>query len=326
MGSTTMTLAQLALTGAQNLNPLALEVMRRTTLDQFTGELPAKPISGVNNVFRRRGSETILQVNNRDIGTSSAITEGYATANIVTDTCGRVIGQPSMDTIVEAAHNLVNPWVDQVNAYIPVLQDKIANNIINGSGSGGQMSGLKKIANAIGSTQQYTPNTTTTGNNIQFVHLDKLALRVRGARKAFIMNPNLAIDLKQLGTALGGVTWGSVMVPYASVNADGYIEIQQRPVQAFNGIPIFESEWMTTETTCGKSGKYRVFCISLDEGTGVELFYPNTLPALGLQVYQPEVKESYPEKFMRFEWIAGISARGPQSIAQGFNFKLTYAS
>lgn len=326
MASTTMTLAQLSVTGSQNLNPLALDVMRKVTLDQFTGELPAKAISGVNNTFRRRGQETILNVGNRAVGVSTAITEGYATATIVTNTAGRVIGQASMDTLIEAAHNNVNPWVEQTEAYIPVLQDRIATNIINGTGSNGQMSGLKVLCNAIGATQQYTPNTTSSGNNVSFVHLDKLALRVRGARKAFIMNPNLAIDFKQLGTALGGVTWGSVMVPYAVVNAAGYVEIQNRPVQSFNGIPIFESEWMTTETTCGGAKKYRIFCISLDEGTGVELFYPDSLPAIGLQMYPPQVKENYPERYMRFEWLAGISCRGPQSIAQGFNFKLTYAA
>ena len=323
MASVTMTLAQLALTGAKNLNPLALEVMRRTTIDQFTSQLPAKSVPGVSNIYRRRGSETILNITTRAVATAGAITEGYASANIVTDNCGRIIGQASMDTLIEKAHDLTDPWREQVNAFVPALQDKMANELINGAGTAGGPSGLKKLINAIGSTQQYTPNTTTSGVAAQFYHLDKLALRVRGARKAYVMNPNLALDLKVLGLALGGNVWREVMVPYAMVGPGGAVVIQDRPVQGYNGIPIFETEWMTSETTCGKSGKYRIFCVSLDDTTGVELFYPSAAPAIGLEVHPLQMKENYPEKFMRFEWTAGLSAKHAQSVAQCMNLKLT---
>jgi hypothetical protein len=323
MATLTMTLAQLSLTGAKNLNPASVDVMRKSTIDQFTGQLPVRAVLGVSNTYRRRGSETILNVNKRAVGTASAITEGYATANVVTDNCGRVIAQASMDTLIEKAHDLTNPWREQVDAYIPVLQDKIANEVINGTGTDGGFKGFKGLCNAIGSSQQYTPNTTTSGAEVKFVYLDKLALRVRGARKAYIMNPNIALDLKQLGVALGGNIWSQIMVPYGVPGPGGVIQIQDRPVQAFNGIPIYETEWMTTETTCGKSGKYRIFCVSMDDTTGVELFYPSSVPAIGMEVHPLQMKEGFPEKFMRFEWTAGLSTRHAQCIAQCFNIKLT---
>lgn len=323
MATMTMTLAQLSLTGAHNLNPLSLEVMRKTSIDQFTSQLQVRAVPGVSNTYRRRGSETILNVHLRGVATSTAITEGYATANIVTDNCGRVMGQASMDTLIEKAHDLVNPWREQIDAYIPVLQDKIANEIINGTGSGGGFKGLKALANAIGSTQQYVPNTTTSGVDVKFYHLDKLAMKVRGANKAFIMNPNIALDLKQLGIALGGNFWSQIMVPYGITGPGGVIEIQKRPVQAFNGIPIYETEWATSETTCGYKGKYRIYCISMDDTTGVELFYPRAAPAIGLEVHPLQMKQDFPEKFLRFEWTAGLSTRHAQCIAQCSNLKIT---
>jgi len=323
MGTMTMTLAQLSVTGSKNLNPLSVDVMRKTSIDQVTGQLQVRAVPGVSNSYRRRGSATIMNINLRAVGVAGDITEGYATANVVTDNCGRVIGQASMDTMIEKAHDLTNPWREQIDAYIPELQDKFANEVINGTGASGGFKGLKALCNAIGATQQYTPSTTTSGLDVKFVHLDKLALRVRGTKKAFLMNPNLAIDFKQLGVSLGGNVWSSIMVPYGVVGPNGVMTIQERPVQAFNGIPIYETEWMTTETTCGKSGKYRIICISMDESTGVELFYPSSSPAIGLEVYPLQLKERNPEKFMRFEWIAGLSTRHAQCIAQGFNFKIT---
>src|SRR5574343_308100 len=106
MGTMTMTLAQLSVTGSKNLNPLSLDVMRKTSIDQFTGQLPVRAVPEASNSYRRRGSAAIMNINLRAVGVAGDITEGYATANVITDNCGRVIGQAAMDTMIEKAHDL----------------------------------------------------------------------------------------------------------------------------------------------------------------------------------------------------------------------------
>lgn len=322
MGSSTMSIAVSKLGGAVQVDPLALDVIRKTIIDQFTSQLPIKSVPGIHNIYRRRGTTPTILVH--DVG--SIITEGYATATKVTDEVGVLLAQISLDRKVELGHNLKDAWEDQLDAYIPELRDKLSNQIINGTGAtDGNFSGLKKLADTFGSAQKFTNSTTTSGVAIQFHHLDRIANLTRGSRKCFVMNKNIALDLKVLGLALGGNMWSQTMVPYAAINEGGFWEIENRPVQAYNGIPIFVDDSCTTETTNGKSGKYRVYCVSLDESTGVSLFYPAKVPSMGMEIAPIQRKESYTESFLRLSWHIGLSAKSSQALAQGTNFKFTNA-
>lgn len=322
MGTSTMTIAAMKAGGAAQVDPLALNVIRRTIIDQFTSQLPVKSVPGIHNIYRRRGTTPTIYIH--DVG--SVITEGQVTATKVTDEVGTLLAQISLDRKVELGHSLRDAWEEQLEAYIPELRDKFSNQLINGSGAtDGNIYGIKKLVDGFGSGQKFTASTTTSGVAIQFHHLDRIANLARGSQKCFVMNKNLALDLKVLGLALGGNTWSSVMVPYTVINESGFMEVEQRPVPAYNGIPIYEDDSATTETTNGKSGKYRVYCVSMDPATGVELFYPAKLPTLGMEISPVQRKESYTESFMRLSWHIGLSARSSQSVSQGTNFKFTNA-
>lgn len=324
MASTTMSLASLLASGMQDRNPMALEVLRRITFDQFTSQMPTKGINGVHNIYRRRGTTPLVKVH--DVG--GAVCEGTATSTVITDQVGRILAQPSIDRKVYTGANLIDAWIDQIQAFVPQIREKAADRIINGTGAtDGDVIGLKKLASNFGSNQLFRSSTTTSGVAIKFHHLDRISNLVLGSNKFFLMHPNTALDLKVLGLALGGNTWGQTMIPYAVADGNGVIGLMNKPVASYNGIPIFESNWMTTETTNGGSGKYRVLCGSFDDSDGVSMFYPQSdidgPTTLGMQILPAQQKESQDEKFVRIVWQFGISAKSTQSLAQGVNFKFT---
>lgn len=330
MASTlTMTLAETVNSGGANQNPMALAIIRETIyLETFlwASMLPSKAVNGISNTYRREVTRPLVKTHN----VGGAISEGYATYNVITDTAGRAIAQIPMDMKVQTAYNLTNVWSDQLQSARYEFGDKLSNDIINGAGAtDGAIHGLKTLCDDFGAGQKFVASTTCSGGAIELLDLDKIANKVRYPNKFFLTHPNLYLDIKALGMAMGGNSWREVMVPYAVATGNGYVTINERPVMSYNGIPIFESEWMTSESTYGKTGKYRIICASLAPGRGLEFFYPGSIggrpSTLGFQMEEKKMKEDYDEEFVRMRWMYGLSCYSSKSIAQGVNYKFVNA-
>lgn len=327
MASKTLSLASLALGGAQSQDPLMMRIIRRTTLDQFTGILPAKSVPGITNTYRRTSHTPIVKI----LNVGGTICEGAACNSKKTDEVGRLIGQPSLDVKVITGHDVVDAWSDQLMQYIPRLQDQFATYLINGTGAtDGEVTGLKKLVDVFGTNQRYKPGTTTANVPIQLFHLDVLLDRIRGSanQRAILVDPDIYNDIKVLGMAAGGNTWSQVMVPYAMQDESGAVIRAERPVQAYDGVPIYKSPWLGTDTTNGATNAHRVIALSLEEGTGVELFYPESVAgysrsAMGMTIDPPVSKPEQDEMYMRLRWLIGLSAYSTQAIAQIVNIKKT---
>lgn len=327
--SLTASLAEVLAYGGRNANPISLGIIKETIYQDtflWSSLFPTKGIDGIINSYRRESTRPKVKTHN----VGGTICESYATFHPVNDQIGRAIVQIPVDLKVLTSNNQTDFWGDQFLAASYEFSDYMQNNIINGTGdTDGEVIGLKKLVTGFGAGQKFVPSASTTGAAVQLLDLDRLASLVRYPRKFFLTHPNIAIDIKALGMAQGGNSWKDIMVKYAAPGTEGYVTFDERPVQAYNGIPIFESEWLGTETTYGGSAKYRILCGSFAPGKGLEFIYPNSFggrPAsLGFQIDPRHTKENHDEDFIRARWSFGISCYSTRSLAQAVNYKFTNA-
>lgn len=322
MGSQTMTIAAMQAGGGMNRNPMEWSVIRKTIFDQVFAHIPAKGIDGTQVQWRRRGT-TPSPVRAHNVG--SVICEGTATSTLATADCGRILAQPSLDLYVAATSNLADPWIEQFEAFGPEVRDKIRNQVINGNGSFPNMNGLKTIlAGSAYSAQHYRASTTTGGVQLQLHHLDKILKLVRGDKRFLLVDEDIYIDLKVLAIAAGGTTWHDMTMEFAGANG----QVEKRTIWTYDGVPVFRSSELGTETTNGGSGKHRIIAGSFDED-GIEMFYPKIVggrpTVMGLQIEPPARKQDYHEKYFTIAWYLGLRAKSFQCLADGINFKKTNA-
>lgn len=329
MGSMTATLAEVLAYGGRNANPISLDIIRETIYQDtflWSSLFPTKGVNGIINSYRRESTRPLVKTHN----VGGTICESYATFQPVSDQLGRAIVQIPVDLKVLTSNTQTDFWGDQFLAASYEFSDYMQNNIINGTGAtDGEVVGLKKLVTDFGNRQKFVPSTSTGGASVQLLDLDRLAALVRYPNKFFLTHPNIAIDIKALGMTHGGNSWRDYAVRYAIPDTNGYVTFDNRPVQAYNGIPIFESEWLGTETTYGGPGKYRILCGSFAPGKGLEFFYPQSFggrPAtMGFQIEPRHSKEEYDEDFIRARWSFGISCYSSRSLAQAVNYKFTNA-
>jgi hypothetical protein len=325
--SMTMTLAELATNLSRELNPLTMSVVRETLYhNTFAAALPVKAINGIVNGPYRRESTNVL-VKNSQIG--DQISEGYATFTSVTDTAGTLIVQIPMNVKVQTAHTIEDPWAVQMENAGIELALALDNLIINGPGTNeGTFLGIRGLANAAGATQQLEVSDTTAGGEVTLLTMRKLANCIKGRKvDYYLTDTGVVNDLYALGMAMGGNTWQMTMQPYAYVGPGGYLTIGERAIPAFGGVPIYESDWMGTETTFGGAGKHRIIAGSFGSD-GIKGFYPSSIRAgrqgtvLGLSFDPMRTKETVDEDYIRGRWYFGMELRAQKAIAQAVNIKL----
>lgn len=330
MGSTTLTLTNLTNSGFKDLNPRSVDVIRQIlTKDNFTAQLPALGIDGIANYYVRETTQATTTV--FDVG--DAVTESKVVDTKTSDECGRLVTQVSLDRKVAIGSNLREPWGRQLEGATWVMTQKWQNQAANGGGSSdGDITGLTGLADGAGSSQKYTPGTSTSGIAVALVHLDKIREKLQYPCDFYVMNEKLVTDIKVLMQSAGGIQTIEYQNPFASFNTVGatgsYEEIRNFRVPAWDGVPIFTNNYLTTETTNSGSGKYRIIAGSFAPGKGLEYFYPITddqgmRTALGVQIDPLHSKESYDERFLRVVHMAGLSLYSTKAIAQGVNFKIT---
>lgn len=311
--------------GSVNLNPLDMAIAQEfITTDQFTQLLPARPVSGIQNRYRRETVRPNVAPHHID----GTVCESVGKFTTVTDEVGRIMAQPKLDVKVARMANLADAFREQLSSVRWELVDKWGYYLINGNGQtspssdDGEIKGLKVLADALPATQRYTPGTTTSGVALQFIHLDKLRKLLQYRPDFYLMTEDHLIDLKALFINLGGVAMPEVMRPFTVFEGDRIV-IQNRPVPAYGGIPIFTSNHIQVESTNGATGKYRIYAGSFEEGKGLEVFYDQRNGAMGLEVEGIQMKEKKDDKFVRVRHMMGLSLRSTLSLACLVNMKIT---
>lgn len=312
------TYAQAAASGGKNLNPLSRKVIKQfLEHDQFTQIVPTTAVPGTENKYVRETQRPLVKVHNID----GTICAGVAKQEIITDEVGRLIAQPEIDRKVELSQDIRKVWTDQIEATGWEIADKWANQLINGTGAtDGDITGLKALIDAIGSDAKYVcASTCDSGAEISFAYLDEL-LRIPKYGVDFIMmhskiKNNLLVDFR----SLGGNSMDHVKVPQATFGPGG-MQIKERDVLAYNGIPIFENDYLGTETTEGGSGKYRVIAGSLSPMFGLHTFYPAATD-MGFQFEPIMTKQSKHERYLTTAHYMGLSLKSEKAIAQLINIR-----
>lgn len=328
--STTQTLSELTSSGFKDLNPRSVDVIRQIlTKDNFTAQLPALGVDGINNIYVRESTQATTTT--FDVG--DQVTESVVKDTKVTDECGRLVTQVSLDRKVAIGSNNREPWGRQLEGATWAMTQKWQDQAANGGGAtDGDITGLTGLADGAGSGQKYTADTTTSGVAVALVHLDKIRELLQYPCDFFCMNEKLLIDIKVLMQSAGGIQTVEYQNPFASFNTVGatgsFEEIRNFRVPAYDGVPIFTNNYLGTETTSGGSGKYRIIAGSFAAGKGLEYFYPTTddqgmRTALGVQIDPLHSKEDRDERFLRVVHMAGLSLYSTKAIAQGVNFKIT---
>jgi len=318
-----VTLANLATWGAKNANPVDLTLAQETiVIDQFTQQIPVSFVNGTENRYRRE--VTRVPVVPHHVG--GTVCEGVGSFTPVTDQVGRLLAQIPLDKKIQAASNNVSQIRDQLQSTAWELAEKLGYYMINGNGgttsSDGEIKGLKILSDALPATQWYLPATSAAGVALQLIHLDKIRKLVKYPIDFYLMHSDLYIDYKDLAMAMGGNALGEVQRPFASF-AGGSVVIQDRGVPAYDGIPIYTSDHIQTESCYGNPLKHRIYAGSFQQSKGLEMFFDPSNTTMGIQVDPVHTKEGSDEDFWRVRDMKGLSLRSTLSLSYGSNFKIT---
>lgn len=322
-----MSLAEMVTGGAHNRNPIEMTIAQEfITTDQFTALLPARPVVGNVNRYRRETQRVLTKPHHID----GTICEGVAKFTTVQDEVGRIIAQPALDWKVANHGTLADTWMEQFQSARWEIQEKWGYYLINGNGqttsNDGEIKGLKVLADALSSDQLYNPSASTPGHAIQLVDLDILRERVKYPVDFYLTHPRILIDIKVHQLNMGGNTVEHVMMPFAYFGRGGQLVIQNRPVPAYNGIPIYVSEHILPETTYDVGSKYRVYAGSFTEGKGLEVFFDPTKTTFGITMEKMDTDRTKDEYFVRIRHSMGLSLRSSVALAHMDNLKITNGS
>ncbi len=328
MASLTKTLAEATAQGDISRDTIGITMIEKALkYDSFLGSLPTKGVDGtVNGPYRIQ--DTSITVTRHNVG--DTITESYVTNDEGVDKAGTFMSQIPMDVKVQTSHNTIDEWVDQLTANAWEFKEKLNDAFINGTADAGdaRFNGLKALATGAG-TDQLITTTAAGGTDLTFPMFMKLRNKVKYGVDFYLMHPNTAIDFYALSLSLGGNRWSDIQVPFAEIGLNGQLTMQNRSVKAFDGVPIYESEYMTTETLHGEPEKYRIIAGSYAQDRGITTFYPKETArrtsTMGFSMDPIQTKEVHDEDFIRSRWYIGMSLYSPLAIAQITNLKFTNA-
>lgn len=291
--------------------------------DFLTRSIPVRRIAGKAVIHDRQVENPNTLVSALDIGGTPIATPGTVTQ--VTHKIGRLYAEVEIDEFeIETSGETNDVLGVQVDTKLRGLHNLWSTQVITGSGTWPNMTGLQ---NLVDSGQLYELSTTTTGSAISFAILDEILNLVDMPGSLdnieageFEGMPFLAVpkafrpSINALYRALGAAGPETIMAGFTNP-ATGQIE--PRNVPAYNGVPLYYTAALSTETTYAGSGKYRVYGGVM----GGEQGLTGIIPQSGRFLKRGDLahKAGSANQVMPVSLMTGLTLKSPKLLAVGAN-------
>ena len=304
---TSLTLAQAAnLSRDPLIQGVAKEIL---TVDLFSGMIPFKPTGGANILLTRELTETgatFLGVNVTTDSTPGTVTQ-------ISFNMGRIVGDAEVDEFEQLQMSETN---DQQAIQVSLQSKRIGRKwkaaIINGTGSFPNFSGISSMITA---SQIIAASATTTGAALTLALLDELidAVTISDGEVDFIIMDGFQRRSYRSLLRTQGLDGQEVEVGF--INPVTGIP-GKNLVMAYDNVPIFKNNFITTESTNGLAGKGRIYAGVLgEENEGLFGIMPTDSDP-GIRVSVPFLSQDKAATIRRVTMITGLALKSTRALAK----------
>jgi hypothetical protein len=278
------------------------------TVNEIFDQLPFDGINGNALAYNRENALGDVQM----AGVGTAITaKAAATFTQVTSTLTTIIGDAEVNGLIQATRSGDgnDQKAVQIASKAKSCGRKYQDQMINGDGTGNNMTGMLGLVAAGQTITADTAGVTTDGGVLTFDLLDALLDLVTdkdGQVDYLMMHSRTRRRYLALLRTLGGTTPGDV-----------YTMASGRVVPAYRGVPIFRNDWIPiTQTQGSNSNASSVFAGTFDDGSRSHGIAGLTAESqAGMFVKEVGEKEDADESISRVVWYCGVALFSEKGLA-----------
>lgn len=301
-----VTLAQSALLSQDELIAGVIESV--ITVNRFFDVLPFDGIEGNALAYNRENALGDVQM----LGVDGTITaKNPATFTHVTSTLTTIVGDAEVNGLIQATRSNINDQkAVQVASKAKSCGRQYQNQMINGDGTGDNMTGLLQLVDG---TQVVAAGTaagsTGNGNVLSFADLDNaidLVVDKDGEVDYIMMNARTTRSYNALLRGLGGARIDEVVTLPSG-----------KTVPAYRGIPIFRNDWLPLNQTQGTSTNCTTILVgTLDDGSRSHGIAGLTAANYaGINVKEVGERENSDNTLTRVVWYCGLALFSVRGLA-----------
>jgi hypothetical protein len=278
------------------------------TVNHFFHVLPMDGIDGNALAYNRENVLGDVQ----SLGIDGTITaKAAATFSQVTSSLTTIIGDAEVNGLIQATRS--GEGNDQEAIQIASKAKSVGrsyqNQLINGTGTSDEFSGLLALCDSSQTIIQDTASVTTNGGALSFAKMDELIDLVTdkdGEVEYLMMHGRTLRSYYALLRALGGASIGEVVELPSGLKVPGY-----------RGIPIFRNDWIPTNQTQGSlSTGTTMFAGTLDDGSRSHGIAGLTASnEAGIVVQQVGLSETKDNTITRVKWYCGLALFSLKGLA-----------
>lgn len=275
------------------------------TVNDLYDVMPFQGISGNALGYNRENALGDVQM----AGIGSAVTaKAPATFTYVTSSLTTIIGDAEVNGLIQATRSDdTDQTATQIASKAKSAGRKYQDQMINGDGTGNNMSGLLTLCAA--GQKFFAGNAAANGANLSFEDLDALIDLVTdkdGQVDFLMMNGRTRRSYLALLRALGGTSPGDI-----------YTMPSGKTLPAYRGIPIFRNDWIPINQTRGTAtNATTVFAGTFDDGSQTHGIAGLTAAKeAGIKVKDVGEKEDADERIHRVVWYCGLALFSEKGLA-----------
>lgn len=239
----------------------------------------------------------------QSLGVGGTITaKAPATFSKVNTSLTKIIGDAEVDKMIQATRSDINDQkAIQVASKAKAVARSFQNQMVNGSGTGDEFTGLRGLVAAAQKIAADTAGSTTNGGVLSFALLDQLidsVLDKDGQVDYLMMTAREIRQYYGLLRALGGTTPN-----------DMYTLPSGRQVPQYRGVPMFRNDWIPTNLVTGSATTSSVvFAGTFDDGSNSHGIAGLTAAnSAGIVVEDVGTSETKDEDITRVKWYCSLA-------------------
>lgn len=301
-----VTLAQSALLSQDEL--IAGVIENVITVNRFFDVLPFDGIEGNALAYNRENALGDVQM----LGVDGSITaKNPATFTHVTSTLTTIVGDAEVNGLIQATRSNINDQkAVQVASKAKSCGRQYQNQMINGDGTGDNMTGMLQLVDGSQIVAAGTAaGSTGNGNVLAFADMDQTMDAVvdkDGEVDYLMMNARTIRSYNALLRALGGARIDEVVTLPSG-----------KTVPAYRGTPIFRNDWLPINQTTGSSSSTTtMFAGTLDDGSrshGIAGLTASNFA--GINVKEVGERENSDNTLTRVVWYCGLALFSVRGLA-----------
>jgi len=269
------------------------------------------PFDGINGNALGYNRENVLgDVQNLAVG-GTITAKAPATFTYVTSSLTTILGDAEVNGLIQATRSgdANDQKAVQIASKAKSAGRQYQNQMINGDGTGANISGLLLLVAAGQQITQDTGGVTTNGGALSFAKLDELLDLIvdkDGQVDWLMVHQRTRRSYLALLRALGGTSPGDI-----------YEMASGRKVPAYRGVPMFRNDWIPiTQTTGSLTTGTTVFAGNFDDGSRTHGIAGLTAEqAAGIRVKEVGEMEDRDETITRVVWYAGLACFSEKGVA-----------